>query len=119
MTLARWGLGSGVHRTGALVTVVGFLVGAFALAAGTGFDLDPFDSAEIALVSITAGLGHPPGQPVYTILGRLVTRGPWPPLVALALLSIVPAAGIFAVAGREGAREVPEEPTKAQKYWPF
>jgi hypothetical protein len=67
------------------------------LSLGAGFDLDPFDSAELALVAITRGLGHPPGQPLHTLIGWIVTRGPWPPLVPLALLSIAPMSVALAV----------------------
>lgn len=62
------------------------------LAYGASFDLDPFDSAELALAAVNAGLAHPPSQPAHTMIGWLVTRGPWAPLSALTWLSIAPAA---------------------------
>jgi hypothetical protein len=70
------------------------------LSASASFDLDPFDSAELALVAVTAGLGHPPSQPAHTMLGWIATRGPWSPLAALALLSIIPFALAAALALR-------------------
>ena len=47
-----------------------------------------FDSGEFALVARQLGLAHPPGQPLYTLLGALVERVPGlPPLLGLNLLS--------------------------------
>jgi hypothetical protein len=70
------------------------------LAYGASFDLDAFDSSELALVAVSGGLGHPPGQPVHTMLGWLLTRGPWRPLTALAWLSIAPTVLAFVLASR-------------------
>lgn len=56
-------------------------------------DLMWFDSGELALVGQQLGLGHPPGQPLYTLLLGLAGRLPFiPPLVAMNLLSALPAA---------------------------
>ena len=51
-------------------------------------DLQPFDSAEFALNAVQLGVGHPPGQPFYLLLGALFVRiapigAPW----ALSLFS--------------------------------
>lgn len=73
-----------------LVTALALALAHGSLAYSASFDLDAFDSAELALVAVTAGLGHPPSQPLHTMLGWLVTRGPWSPLAALAWLSITP-----------------------------
>ncbi len=55
--------------------------------------LEWFDSAELALVGRQLGLGHPPGQPLYTWLAGLFSRLPGlDPLVGLNLLSALPAA---------------------------
>lgn len=89
-----------------------FALSLAALASGAGFDLDPFDSAELALVATTRGLGHPPGQPLYTALGWLITRGPLRPLAALAWLSIAPAALLFTLAA---AREIRAGPWTARR----
>ena len=51
-----------------------------------------FDAGELALVGETLGVGHPPGQPGYTLLCWLMSKGPWPPLVGLNLLSALCAA---------------------------
>lgn len=83
--------GDSPRRARALLALAAATIASIAsLSWGASFDLDPFDSAELALVAVTAGLGHPPSQPAHTMLGWLVTRGPWPPLAALSLLSIVP-----------------------------
>ncbi|MFO0559783.1 MAG: hypothetical protein U0269_17320 [Polyangiales bacterium] len=74
-----------------LVTALALALAHASLAYSSSFDLDAFDSAELALVAVNAGLGHPPSQPAHTMLGWLVTRGPWSPLAALAWLSIAPA----------------------------
>jgi hypothetical protein len=79
------------------------------LAYGTSFDLDPFDSAELSLVAVTAGLGHPPAQPLHTMLGWLLTRLPVAPLAALACLSIIPAALAIALCAWTGSETTDNE----------
>ena len=37
-------------------------------------DLQPFDSAEFVLNAAQLGVGHPPGQPAYLLLGALLVR---------------------------------------------
>lgn len=89
-----------------LYAFIVFAAACAAFAIGAGFDLDGFDSAELALVAVTGGLGHPPGQPLHTALGWLITRAPFVrPLAALAWLSIVPAALALALAIRRGITE--------------
>lgn len=88
-TQARW-----------LPALLAFTACAVSLAAGAGFDLDAFDSAELALAAVTRGLAHPPGQPLHTLAGWLGTRAPVRPLAVLAWLSIVPAAMMPALALR-------------------
>ena len=54
-------------------------------------DMSFFDSPELALVAVQLGLGHPPGQPLHTLLGWLLSHLPGvPPLIGLNLLSAVP-----------------------------
>lgn len=66
-----------------------FVVYALTMARDIGF----YDSPELALVSHEAGLGHPPGQPLYTMLGWLFQRLPLVPApVGASLLSAAPAA---------------------------
>lgn len=56
-------------------------------------DLSFFDSGELATVAVQGGLSHPPGHPLYTILGWLVTHIPGiPDLLGLNALSALPAA---------------------------
>lgn len=93
------------NRVRALAIAGAFVAACASLAWGAGFDLDPFDSAELALAAVTHGLAHPPGQPLHTLLGWLVTRVPWHPLALLAWLSIAPAAALPLVAARD-VREV-------------
>lgn len=51
-------------------------------------DLSLFDSAELSLVAVQLGLGHPVGQPVHTLLGFVFAHLPGvPPLFGLNLLS--------------------------------
>ena len=77
-----------------------------------GRDLSWFDSAELAMTSVQLGLPHPPGEPLYTLLGALGVRL-WPgaPLVACNLLSAVPGAACaffaFRIADRLGADRAP------------
>ena len=46
-----------------------------------------FDSGELALSAHTWGLGHPPGQPLYTAVGALISTFPGAPLWWLNQLS--------------------------------
>jgi hypothetical protein len=56
-------------------------------------DLSLYDSAELALAAVQGGLSHPPGHPLYMMLGWLCARVPGiPPLLGLNALSAVPAA---------------------------
>jgi hypothetical protein len=51
---------------------------------GIGF----YDSGELAVASVQLGLAHPPGQPVYTLVGWLFAHLPWlTPILGLNLLS--------------------------------
>jgi hypothetical protein len=77
---------------------IAFTLTCASLAWGAGFDLDPFDSAELALAAVTRGLAHPPGQPLHTLVGWLLTRLPFRPLAVLAWLSIAPAAAMVTLA---------------------
>jgi hypothetical protein len=56
-------------------------------------DLSLYDSGELALAAVQLGLGHPPGQPLHTLLGHALTWLPYlSPLVAVNLASALPAA---------------------------
>jgi hypothetical protein len=56
-------------------------------------DLSLYDSGELALAAVQLGLGHPPGQPLHTLLGFCLSRLPGiAPLVGVGLASALPAA---------------------------
>jgi hypothetical protein len=56
-------------------------------------DLSLYDSGELALAAVQLGLGHPPGQPLHTLLGHVLSRvTAVAPLVGVNMLSAVPAA---------------------------
>lgn len=62
-------------------------------AASMARDLSLYDSGEIALAAVQLGLGHPPGQPLHTLLGFAFAHLPFvPPLVGVALVSALPGA---------------------------
>lgn len=74
------------------VWVATALVAAYHLATMSR-DLSFYDSAELAMVAVQAGLSHPPGHPLHAILGWLLSHVPGlPPLVGLNALSALPAA---------------------------
>jgi len=56
-------------------------------------DLSVWDSPLIAMVAIQGGLGHPPGYPLHTLLGFVLSHLPGiDPLTGVKLLSIIPGA---------------------------
>lgn len=56
-------------------------------------DLSFYDSAELALAAVQGGLSHPPGHPLYMMLGWVLAHVPGvPPLIGLSALSAIPAA---------------------------
>jgi len=56
-------------------------------------DLSLYDSGELALAAVQLGLGHPPGQPLHTLLGHVLSRiTASAPLIGVNLLSALPAA---------------------------
>jgi Protein of unknown function (DUF2723) len=55
-------------------------------------DLALYDSGELALAAVQLGLGHPPGQPLHTLIGHALSLLPFPKLVGVGLASVVPAA---------------------------
>jgi len=69
-----------------------------------------FDSAELATAAATLGIPHPPGYPLYTLIGRLFVLLPVEPAYAVNLMSAVfggVAIGLCYVAARQlGARPV-------------
>jgi hypothetical protein len=72
-----------------------------------------FDSGELALACATWGLGHPPGQPLYTLIGALAHAlgGLWllNHLSALSLIAcLLGAASLWRAWGRADAHSAPE-----------
>lgn len=62
-------------------------------AATAARDLSLYDSGELALAAVKLGLGHPPGQPLHTLFGFVLSHLPGvPALVGACLASAVPAA---------------------------
>lgn len=56
-------------------------------------DLSLYDSGELALAAVQLGLGHPPGQPLHTLLGHLAALlSLSAPLIGINLVSALPAA---------------------------
>ncbi|MGK0361767.1 MAG: hypothetical protein ACI9U2_004085 [Bradymonadia bacterium] len=72
-------------------------------------DLLWFDTGELALVGYQFGLGHPPGQPLYTVLLGLFARLPGvDPLVGMNLFSALCAAACALPAAAMLRRFVPD-----------
>ncbi|MBN1976754.1 MAG: DUF2723 domain-containing protein [Anaerolineae bacterium] len=69
-------------------------------------DLLPADAGEFQRVAAAAGLAHPPGYPLYTILGWLFTRLPLGPSPAwrVNLFSAITAAATVALVFQTGRR---------------
>jgi hypothetical protein len=98
-------LGDALRRP-AVITVAVFL-GFLALYVATLLpDVLPADAGEFQLVAAKAGVAHPPGYPLHTMLGWLFTGLPVGPTPAwrASLLSAVTAAGAVALVCRAGCR---------------
>ena len=67
----------------------------------------PADSGEFQLVAATLGIAHPPGYPLYTLLGWAFTRlTPHDPAWGLNLLSALLATATLAVLGQTSKCDV-------------
>ena len=55
-------------------------------------DLSLYDSGELALAAVQLGLGHPPGQPLHSLLGHALSLLPVPKLIGVGLASVLPGA---------------------------
>lgn len=72
-------------------------------------DLMWFDTGELALVGAQLGLGHPPGQPLYTLVLGAAARIPGiDPLVAMNAVSAICAAACAVPADALARRAVPD-----------
>jgi len=63
-----------------------------------------YDSAELVTAAVTLGITHPPGYPLYTLLGHLFTWLPLEPAIAVNLMSATFAAfavGLVFLIGRQ------------------
>lgn len=61
-------------------------------------DVLPADSGEFQLVASQLGVAHPPGYPLYTMVGKIFTLlTPWRPALGLNLMSAVLAAATLAL----------------------
>ena len=86
-------VGDGVLVVGLFAASLALYVQTLAPSVATLFD----DSLEFPLVSYRLGIAHPTGYPLYTLLGKLFTLGPWHnPAWRVNLLSAV--AGALTVA---------------------
>ena len=66
-------VGDGVLVVGLFAASLALYVHTLAPSVATLFD----DSLEFPLVSYRLGIAHPTGYPLYTLLGKLFTLGPW------------------------------------------
>lgn len=75
-TISRYGLGQGrwVRLISLAAVVVAFL---WLYGRTVAPDVLPADSGELQVVAATLGVAHPPGFPLYTMLGYLWTRLPF------------------------------------------
>ncbi|MGF1506123.1 MAG: protein O-mannosyl-transferase family [Anaerolineae bacterium] len=65
----------------------------------------PADAGEFQLVAAELGIAHPPGYPLYTMLGRVfVLLMPWTPARAVNLFSAVSTALMVTLSGRAARR---------------
>lgn len=81
-------------------------------------DLSFFDSGELATVAVQGGLSHPPGHPLYAILGWLVTHIPGvPALLGLNALSAIPAALCLVPATSLGEAMITTPDSSKAKLW--
>lgn len=69
--------------------ITGTLVGAFFILYGLTLcrTVYWYDSAELVTAAVTLGITHPPGYPLYTLIGHLFTWLPLEPAVAVNLMS--------------------------------
>jgi len=84
-------------------------------------DLSLYDSGELALAAEQLGLGHPPGQPLHTLLGFVLSKLTWgAPLVGINLLSAAPSALCVLPATRiASALCGPRVAHKARRFLPW
>lgn len=79
-----------------------FVIALIAYAATVASDVLPADAGEFQLAVALLGVAHPPGYPLYTMMGHLFIRlVPWgTPAYRLNLMSGLPAAGALVLVAR-------------------
>ena len=81
-------------------------------------DLSLYDSGELAMAAVQLGLGHPPGQPLHTLLGHVLSRVTADaPLIGVNLLSALPAALTLLPAARIAAQLTAAESRAQATVW--
>ena len=90
------------RRTELLADGATFVVALVVYAATTAPDVLPADAGEFQLVAALLGVAHPPGYPLYTLVGHLFIRLiPWgTPAYRLNLMSALLAAGTLLLLAR-------------------
>jgi len=93
-SLPRWG--------GAVADGVTFVIALVVYVATVAPDVLPADAGEFQLVAALLGVAHPPGFPLYTMVGHLFVRlFPWgTPAYRLNLMSALLAAGTLVLVAR-------------------
>lgn len=87
-------------------------------ALGMSGDLSFYDSGELAVAALQLGLSHPPGQPLYTLLGFAFSRlTPGAPLLGLSFLSAL-AGGLTLLPGLSLAERMAQPgPDRRDASW--
>ncbi|MCS6774719.1 MAG: DUF2723 domain-containing protein [Thermoflexales bacterium] len=76
----------------ATIHIITFTLGLLLYVFTAQGDVQPADSGEFQVAAFTLGIPHPPGYPLYTLLGWLFIQTFGVPLLGLSLLSAVAAA---------------------------
>ena len=93
-------------RAARFALYIGLFTGAVALYAGTlNPDVQPADSGEFQIAAITLGIAHPPGYPLFTMLGWLLAQVPFGSAFArVSFLSVIASAATLVVVARSVER---------------
>ncbi len=93
-------------RAARFTLYIGLFAGAVALYAATlNPDVQPADSGEFQIAAITLGIPHPPGYPLFTMLGWLFAQIPFGSAFArVSFLSVIASAVTLVVLARTVAR---------------